>query len=101
MDESGCVFKPLPSKGMAKKGKENGKDGKKSKQRVTVTFFSADGGKVGKPIVIWKSKNHRYFHTANATAKRNQVSYFSNPKSWMQVDIMGNVLQQLNREMKM
>ena len=95
MDESGCVFKGLPSKGMAKKGKENGKDGKKSKQRVTVTFFSADGGKVGKPIVIWKSKN------VNATAKRNQVSYFSNPKSWMQVDIMGNVLQQLNREMKM
>ena len=43
MGESGCFFKALPSKGIAKKGKKT-KVGKKSKQRVTVTFFvTADG----------------------------------------------------------
>ena len=56
MDESGCFFKALPSKGLAHKGKKC-KGRKKSKQRMAVaSFVSADGGKVGKPIVIWKSK---------------------------------------------
>ena len=69
---------------------------------MTVDFFvSADGGKVGKPIAIWKSKSPRYFREANAAAKRDQVSYFSNPKSFMQVDIMKTILEQLNREVKM
>ena len=56
MDESGCFFKALPAKALAQKGKKT-KGGKKSKQRITVAFFvSADGGKVGKPIAIWRSK---------------------------------------------
>ena len=101
MDGRGCFIKALPSKGMAKKGKKT-KGGKKSKQRVTVAFFvSADGGKVGKPIVIWKSKNTQCFRKANAAGKRDQVSYFFNPKSWKQVDIMENIFEQLNREKKM
>ena len=53
MIESGCFFfKAVPAKGLAEKGKK-GKDIKKLKQRITVAFFViADGGKVGKPIVI-------------------------------------------------
>ena len=52
MDESGCFFKALPSKGLAHKGKKC-KGGKKSKQRMTVAFFvSADGDKVGK-VITW------------------------------------------------
>ena len=52
MDESGCFFKALPSKGLARKEKKS-KGGKKSKQRITVAFFfSADRAKVCKPIVI-------------------------------------------------
>ena len=52
MDESGCFFKDLPTKGLTQKGKKS-KGGKKSKQRVTVAFsVSADGEKVGKRIVI-------------------------------------------------
>ena len=101
MDESGCFFKALLSKAMTKKGKKT-KGDKKWKQRVTVAFFvSVDGGKVEKPVVIWKSKNLPCFRKANAAAKCDQVSYFSNSISWIQVDIMENVLEQLNHEMKM
>ena len=97
MDESGCFFKALPLKGLAHKGKKC-KGGKKSKQRMTVAFFvSADGGKVGKPIVIWKSKKPRCFKRSNAALNLEQVSYFADTKSWMQINIMENVLDKLNK----
>ena len=49
---------------------KNRKVEKKSKQRLTVVFFiSADGGKVCKPIVIWKSKKSRCFKRANTISK--------------------------------
>ena len=52
MDESGSFFKKLPAKGLAQKVKK-AKGWKKSRRRITVAFFvSANGGKVGKPIVI-------------------------------------------------
>ena len=44
---------------------------------MTVAFFvSADGGKVGKPIVIWKSKNPQCFRKANATTNRGIIKNF-------------------------
>ena len=47
----GLFFKTFPSKGLAQIGTKC-KDGKKSKQRMTVAFFvSAEGGKVVKPKV--------------------------------------------------
>jgi len=99
MDESGCFFKALPTKGYAIKGKKS-KGGKKSKQRVTVAFFvSADGGKVGKPIVIWKSKTPRCFKKASAPDILSKVMYFSDPKSWMQVEIMEKIIENLNNQM--
>ena len=52
MDESWCLFKAFPTKGLGKKEKKS-KRGKKPKQRTKVAFFvSADREKVGKPIVI-------------------------------------------------
>ena len=61
MDKSGCFFKALPAKGLAQEGKKT-KGGKKSKQRITVAVFvSADGGKVRKPIVIWRTKSQDAF----------------------------------------
>ena len=85
---------------MAKKRKK-AKGGKRLKQGIIVPFFdSADDGKFGKPIMIWKSKNPRCFRKTNAAAKRDQVSSFSNPKSCMQVYIMENILEQLTRGMK-
>ena len=100
MDESGCFFKALPAKGLAQKGNKT-KGGKKSKQRITVAFFvSADGGKVGKPIVIWRSKKPRCFRLASASDKLAEVSYFDDSKSWMQVEIMEKVLDTLNHQMR-
>ena len=42
--------------------KNKTKGGKKLKQRVTIAFFdSTGGGKFGKPILIWKSRNPWWF----------------------------------------
>ena len=83
MDESSCFFKALPAKGLAQKGKK-AKDGKKSKRRNTMAFFvRADGGKVGKPRVIWRSKKPRGFRLASTPDKLVEVSYFDDSKSWM------------------
>ena len=66
----------VSSKGIAKKGKKI-KSGKKWKQRVTVTFFvSANGGKVRKLFVIWKSENTRCFRKPNVAAKRDKSLIF-------------------------
>ena len=100
MDESGCFFKALPAKGLAQKGKKT-KGGKKSKQQITVAFFvSAGRGKVGKPIVIWRSKKPRCFRLASASDKLVEVSYFDDSKSWMQVEIMEKVLDTINHQMR-
>ena len=53
-------------KTLDKKGKKC-KGGKKSKKRMTVA--SVDGGKVDKPIAIWKSKKTRCFKRRNAASK--------------------------------
>ena len=53
-------------KTLHKKGKKC-KGGKKSKQRMTVA--SVVGGKVNKPIAIWKSKKTRCFKRRNAVSK--------------------------------
>ena len=100
IDKSGCFFKALPAKGLAQKGKKT-KGGKKLKQRITVAFFiSADGGKVGRPIVIRRSQKPRCFRLASASDKLAEVSYFDDSKSWMQVEIMEKVIDTLNHQMR-
>ena len=94
MDESGCLFKALPTKGLAKKGKKS--KGRK-KQRSTVSFFdSANGEKVGKPILIWLSKTPRCFRLAGAADMFSEVIYFADSKPLMQAEIMEKVLESLN-----
>ena len=69
---------------------------------MAVAFFvSADGGKVDKLIVIWKTKKPRCFKRTNAASKLKQVSYFADAKSWMQIDIIEKVLEKLNYIMKL
>ena len=69
---------------------------------MTVVFFaSADGGKVDKPTVNWKSKKPGCFKRTNATSKLKQVSYFADAKSWMQNDKIEKVLEKLNYIMKL
>ena len=99
MDESRCFFKALPTKVLAKKGRKS-KVEKKSKQKITVSFFvSADGAKVGKPTVTWWSKTPRCFPFATAADKPNKVMYFADSKSWMEAEIMETVLKTLNQQM--
>ena len=79
--ERGCFFKALSTKNLAQKGKKS-KGGKESKQRIKVAFFvSADGGKVGKRILIWRSKTSRCFRLGNAADKLSKVMYFADSKS--------------------
>lgn len=73
--------------------------GKKSKIRMTVVFFTnANGGKE-EPIDIWKSNNPRCFKNLRDKRPAN-VSYFSNPKSWMNAKIMNELLEKLNGRMR-
>ena len=69
---------------------------------MTVAFFvSVDGGKVGKPIINWKSQKSRCFKRANAASKIGQVSYFADAKYWIKTDIMEKVMQKRNNMMRL
>ena len=48
-----------------------------------------------------KSKKKSCFKRINAASKRKQVSYFADAKLWMQADIIGKVLEQINYIMKL
>ena len=93
LDETGCFWLGLPDKRFSLKGKQC-KGGKKSKKRITVTFIAnADGGKEGKPIVIWKSENPRCFKRFDKSLL--PVEYYSQSNSWMTGEIMESVLTKL------
>ena len=82
-----CVFwQALPDKGFRQRVKQcNG--GKKSKQRLTVTFIVNSVGKSEtKLIVIWRSENTRCFKGINKS--KLHVEYFSQPKAWMTAKIL-------------
>ena len=97
-DETGCFFRALPEKSLAEEGRRC-RGGKKSKLRMTVAFFTnANGGKE-EPIDIWKRKNPRCFKNLRDKRPAN-VSYFSNPKSWMNAKIMNELLEKLNGRMR-
>lgn len=69
---------------------------------MTVAFLvSVDGGKVGKPIINWKSQKSRCFKRANAASKIGQVSYFADAKYWIKTDIMEKVMQKPNNMMRL
>ena len=92
MNESDCFFKVLSAKGLAQRKKVKG-----GKKRITAAFFvSTDGGKVGKPIVIFQSKKPICFRLVSAPNKLAEVSCFDDSKSWMQVEIMEKVLETIN-----
>ena len=59
-DETGCFFPALPEKSLALEGRRC-KGGKECKVRMTVAFFVNANGEKKEPIVIWKSKNPKFF----------------------------------------
>ena len=94
----GVFWKALPDKGFGQKVKEC-KGGKKCKQRFTVTFIVNGVGKSeGKPIIIWKSENPRYFKGINKSEL--PVEYFSQPKAWMTGEILHKVLAKIDTQLK-
>lgn len=97
-DETGCFFRALPEKSLAEEGRRC-RGGKKSKLRMTVALFTNANGDKEEPVVIWRSLNPRCFK--NLPGKRPlHVKYFSNPKSWMNSEIMKELLNKLNRKMR-
>ena len=96
LDETGCFWRALPDRGFAQKG-TSCHGGKKSKERMTVTFLvNAAGGKET-AIVIWKSAKPRCFKSIDISDL--PVSYFSQPKAWMTGDILVSVLTKVNRKL--
>ena len=102
MDELGLFFKLLPDKGLIEMPKTK-KGDKKAKVRLMVAFFvNADGQKVDKPVIIWKSKKPRCFKNLKGRdlSRPLGVHYFANNKAWMKSEIMSGVLKRLERKIK-
>ena len=93
-DETGQFFRALPNRSLAEVSKQC-TGGKKSKERVTCTFFV--GGRE-KSIAIGKSKNPRCFRTIRDTSQL-PCSYFRQPEAWMDFNILDDVLFKLNRKL--
>ena len=97
MDETGQFFGALPNRSLAEASKQH-TGGKKSKERVMCAFFVNAAGGREKPIVIGKSKNPRCFRTIRDTSQL-PCSYVSQPKAWMNFNILDDVLSKLNRKL--
>lgn len=97
MDETGQFYRALSNRSLAEVSKQC-TGGKKSKERVTCAFFVNAAGGSEEPIVIGKSKSPRCF---KAIKDRSQLpcSYFSQAKSWMDFNILDEVLSKLNRKL--
>ena len=98
-DETGTMWKALPEKSLAERGKRC-RGGKNAKQRIAAAFFvNAAGGKET-PILIGSSKKPRCFANLPHISRPCGADYFSNDKGWMKSDIMINVPTKLNNKLK-
>ena len=84
-DETGQFFRALPNRSLAEVSKQC-TGGKKSKERVTCTFFV--GGRE-KSIAIGNRRD----------TSQLPGSYFRQPKTWMNFNILDDVLFTLNRKL--
>ena len=74
---------------VSKKKTTKCKDGKKSKEQLTVAFFvSSSGFKVCKPVVVGKSKIPRCFRKLPNPSKPFGMQYFYCRKALMRTEIM-------------
>ena len=66
--------------------------------RLTIAFFVNGTGEFESlPIVIWKSKNPQCF---KGVKKDLPVHYYNQATSWMDGDILHDVLVSMNRKLK-
>ena len=71
--------------------------GKKSKMRLTITFFgTAAGEKVSELVVIWRRAKQRCFKNLINPKRPYDVHYSSSQRSWMTSEMMDSVLTKFN-----
>lgn len=97
-DETGCFYRTLPNKTLANMKKEC-RGGKMSKERLTIAFFVNAAGEKEPPVIIGKSASPRCFNGLRDKMNPHWLPYYSNPKAWMNMEIMRAVLAKLNRQM--
>ena len=98
MDETSSFWKGLPETSLNEKGKRC-KAGKQAKQRNTWAFFVNAVGEKEDPIVIGKYAKPRCFSKLKDIKRPYGRWYFSNPKAWMNTEIMKEVLTRLNERL--
>ena len=98
MDETGQFFRALPNKSLSQ-ASGNCTGGKRSKERLTCAFFVNASGDKEKPIIIGKSANPRCFRGVSDRATL-PCEYFSQPKAWMESDILTEILRKMNARLR-
>lgn len=81
-DETGCFYRALPDKSLSDKNKEC-REGKKAKERLTISFFVNAVGDKEPPIVIGKAAKPRCFKKVQNKNKPIGLPYYSNKKAWI------------------
>ena len=101
MDELRLYFESLRNKGLVEK-KKSSRGGKQSKKRVTIAVFvAADGSKPCNPVVIYRSELSRFFRKLTLPTRPAGLSYFANAKTWVNTEIMENILSRIDRQLKL
>lgn len=96
-DECGLFYRAMPNKTLAMAG-DKCKDGKISKERITILLACSSTGEKLKPLVIGKARKPRCFKNVNI--KNLPVSWYGNKRAWMTSSIFTEWVTQLNKQMK-
>lgn len=96
-DECGLFYRAMPNKTLSMFG-DKCKDGKISKERVTVLLACSAAGEKLKPLVIGKAKKPRCFK--NVDPKNLPVLWYANSKAWMTTTIFREWVIMINKQMK-
>ena len=96
-DETGLFWKKQPNTSLVYKG-EDGRGGKRSKERVTLLLAAnMTGTDKLKPLVVNRSKNPRAFGRNRSNATNLPVEWEANPSAWMTSEIFSSWLIRLDR----
>lgn len=96
-DECGLFYRAMPNKTLLVLG-DKCKDGKISKERLTILLACSATGEKLKPLIIGKSKKPRCFK--NVDLKNLPVSWYANSKAWMTTTIFIEWVSMVNKQMK-
>ncbi|GBM26480.1 Tigger transposable element-derived protein 4, partial [Araneus ventricosus] len=96
-NETDLFYRVLPDKTLFLKG-EKCSGGKISNERLTLLLCCNMLGDFEIPVVIGKAKKPRCFK--NIDVRKLSVSYKSNKKAWITIEIMRDWLVELDNKMK-